>query len=88
MDQIMKSCLSDWNVRIMTACDGREAADLVRERGFDLVLIDFVLPFMGGVEVARFPRKEEGKRGAMSAAYIVGMSGNTGCKEEVSQHGQ
>ena len=82
MHQIIKSCLSEWNIGVVTASDGREAADLVRERGFDLVFIDFVLPFIGGVEVAKLLRKEEVKRGTPSASYVVGMSGNTGCREE------
>ena len=33
-------------------------------------------------QVAKLLRKEEVKRGTPSASYVVGMSGNTGCREE------
>jgi DNA-binding response OmpR family regulator len=37
--------------RITTACDGREAFELLERHTFDLVLLDIVMPEMNGIEV-------------------------------------
>ncbi|MEX2406874.1 MAG: response regulator transcription factor [Actinomycetota bacterium] len=44
--------------RVTTAADGREAVDRFRREGFDLVVLDLMLPEMDGFEVCRLLRRE------------------------------
>lgn len=46
--------------RVTTAADGREAVDRFRRDGFDLVVLDLMLPEMDGFEVCRQLRRESG----------------------------
>jgi CheY-like chemotaxis protein len=43
--------LRDEGCQVQTACDGREALDLVEKTPFDLVLSDVVMPRMDGYEL-------------------------------------
>ncbi|MDQ3670552.1 MAG: response regulator transcription factor [Actinomycetota bacterium] len=44
--------------RVTTAADGREALLQFRQRGFDLVVLDLMLPHLDGYEVCRELRRE------------------------------
>src|ERR1041385_597754 len=44
---------------VVTAKDGREAAKLLDERGFDLVLTDLKMPGMDGMQLLRKVRAEQ-----------------------------
>ncbi|GAB4322105.1 MAG: hypothetical protein Kow00127_14720 [Bacteroidales bacterium] len=48
--------LSDWNLTCTTATSGFEALEHLKNRFFDLVLLDFRMPEMDGLEVARYIR--------------------------------
>jgi CheY-like chemotaxis protein len=43
---------------VVTACDGQEAYDLAREEKPDLMIIDYQMPHMSGVEVCRRLRQD------------------------------
>lgn len=51
----LRTCLElnpDWEV-CGEACDGRAAIDAVRKNAPDLVLLDYAMPMMNGLEAAR-----------------------------------
>ena len=43
---------------VVKAADGREGLTLAEEGGFDLVLLDIMLPGLNGLEVLRFLRRD------------------------------
>jgi DNA-binding response OmpR family regulator len=45
-------------LRVVTAADGREALQQVRDVGPDLILLDLMLPGLSGMEVCRILRRE------------------------------
>jgi CheY-like chemotaxis protein len=54
---ILKKILSDWNIQIEVASNGREAVDKVKTEVYDVVLMDLQMPIMGGYEAAKEIRK-------------------------------
>jgi len=64
--EILKA--EDFDVR--TAANGEEALDLLSETGFDLVLLDLIMPKMGGMEVlSLIKRLHPGVKVIMITAY-------------------
>jgi CheY-like chemotaxis protein len=58
--------------RVMLASDGREAVDLCARHAFDLVLMDWQMPVMDGLQAA------QALRAAGHRMPIVGLTGNAG----------
>src|SRR5262245_15620131 len=62
-DPTLRRALADrlhsWNHITVTAADGAEALAAVREREFDLVLLDLSMPGLQGMEVLRRLREED-----------------------------
>jgi DNA-binding response OmpR family regulator len=54
----LKYNLERENFRVMTASDGEAALSLARSGHPDLIVLDLMLPGLGGLEVARILRKE------------------------------
>ena len=48
--QLMQRALADGRWHILEAADGRQALDIMQERKPDLILLDWVMPGMGGLE--------------------------------------
>jgi signal transduction histidine kinase/CheY-like chemotaxis protein len=48
--QLMQRALADGRWHILEAADGRQALDVMQERKPDLILLDWVMPGMGGLE--------------------------------------
>lgn len=59
---IGKAFLSAWNVDVDVAGNGQEAVDKVREKQFDLILMDKQMPVMDGIEATRIIRSEMDSR--------------------------
>jgi signal transduction histidine kinase/CheY-like chemotaxis protein len=76
---VAEGLLVPYGMRVFTRLNGREAVDLVRERSFDLVLMDHMMPEMDGVEATQTIRamKEERCRTmpviALTANAVSGM---------------
>jgi len=45
--------------RVVVACDGAEALELVRQQSFDLILLDIMMPVIDGYQVLETLKKEE-----------------------------
>jgi PAS domain S-box-containing protein len=59
INQFMVSkMLSDWNVEVAVADNGLKALELLKQGGFDLVLMDTHMPGMNGYQAARMIRME------------------------------
>jgi CheY-like chemotaxis protein len=52
---ILREMLEDYSVR--TACDGDEAIRVAREFVPDIVLLDVMMPLLGGIETCRHLRR-------------------------------
>ena len=57
ISDIVKYNLENEGYEVITAFDGQEALDKVDEDDPDLILLDFMLPVIDGLEVARTIRK-------------------------------
>jgi CheY-like chemotaxis protein len=51
MSEVLKGLLQDGRIILASARDAREALDLIRDRHFDLILLDLGLPGMNGFEL-------------------------------------
>ena len=56
--ELLRYNLEQSNFRVAVATDGEEALALVREETPDLVLLDWMLPLMSGIEVCRQLRRQ------------------------------
>jgi CheY-like chemotaxis protein len=76
---VAEGLLVPYGMRVFTCLNGREAVKLVRERHFDLVLMDHMMPEMDGVEATQAIRGMSGKRFrtmpviALTANVVSGM---------------
>ncbi|MDR3299206.1 MAG: response regulator, partial [Candidatus Accumulibacter sp.] len=76
---VAEGLLIPYKMRVFTCLNGREAVERVRERSFDLVFMDHMMPEMDGVEATRVIRamKEERCRTlpiiALTANAVSGM---------------
>jgi CheY-like chemotaxis protein len=65
--------LSLWGIEPVLACNGSEAFELVREREFDIVLMDVAMPVMDGLaatdKIRRFEQENPSKAHVPIVAY-------------------
>ncbi len=66
----LSGMLEDEGYEALTASGGEEALKIVRENGIDLILLDVMLPDIGGVEVLRRTREVE------SSIPVIMISGH------------
>lgn len=62
MRDMVRIALTSAGFDVISAADGREALDLARRSGFDLVLSDVNMPEMDGIELIRALRAESAYR--------------------------
>jgi len=54
---VLGEFLSKEGFRVLTAKDGRQAIDKVKENGIELILLDMAMPDMNGIETLREIKK-------------------------------
>lgn len=50
--------LEDFDIQTIEACDGVEGLELIKKEKPDIVLLDIMMPKMGGFEICRILQKE------------------------------
>jgi PAS domain S-box-containing protein len=76
--QIIQEILESWDFNVQTAGSGDEGLDLAlkafhSQKTFELILLDWKLPKMDGIELAKRIRKEEVKQNKVGKHIIVIM---------------
>jgi signal transduction histidine kinase/CheY-like chemotaxis protein len=74
---VAEGLLAPYGMRLSFAAGGLESVGLVRERSFDLILMDHMMPDMDGIEAVKAIRDMEGGRhvpvAALTANAVAGM---------------
>ncbi len=55
---LAQQILKPWNVHIEFAENGKEAISRLKEKDFDIVLMDIQMPIMGGIEATKVIRND------------------------------
>ncbi len=55
---LAQQILKPWNVHIEFAENGKEAVSRLKEKDFDIVLMDIQMPIMGGIEATKIIRND------------------------------
>jgi len=59
VNQLMAATImEEWNFKVDTAGDGKVAIEKLRDKKYDVVLMDIQMPVMGGIEATQIIRKE------------------------------
>jgi signal transduction histidine kinase/DNA-binding NarL/FixJ family response regulator len=84
---VAEGLLVPYGMRVFTCLNGREAVKLVRERHFDLVLMDHMMPEMDGMEATKAIRAMSGKR--LRTMPIIALTANavSGMREMFLENG-
>ncbi len=82
LHEIIKNSLADWNIDFHFAMDGLEVVKRLNILYSDCIFLDLVLPNYCGVELAEVIRRHEEERYLSPPAYLIGMTGNMGGREE------
>lgn len=53
--------LNSWGYEVVTASNGKEALEAVKEKKADMIILDYLMPDMDGIEVLRQLRKFDKK---------------------------
>jgi CheY-like chemotaxis protein len=73
---VAKGLLSIFRMEIDTSLGGEEAVGLVKERGYDMVFMDHMMPGMDGIEAVGAIRGWEAERGGGKRVPIVALTAN------------
>lgn len=59
LEQTLEELEDEFDVELLTASDGEEGLDLIREERPDLVFLDIMMPKMNGYEVCRIIMEDD-----------------------------
>lgn len=75
---LINSVVSDWNMNIHIAANGKEALDLLEKEPFDLILMDMQMPEMDGFEAIQ---KIRAMASAKASLPIISLTAGDSEKE-------
>ncbi|MDR1613922.1 MAG: response regulator [Planctomycetota bacterium] len=84
---VAEGLLAPYGMRVFTCLSGLEAVKLVRERFFDLVLMDHMMPEMDGVEAIHAIRAISGKRFRTLPVIALTANAVSGMREMFLENG-
>jgi signal transduction histidine kinase/CheY-like chemotaxis protein len=84
---VAEGLLMPYRRRVVTCTNGREAVDMVRERPFDLVLMDHMMPEMDGVEATRLIRSINEERCRTLPVIALTANAVSGMREMFLENG-
>ncbi|MDR2604038.1 MAG: transporter substrate-binding domain-containing protein [Desulfovibrio sp.] len=84
---VAEGLLAPYRMRLVTCANGREAVDLVAKRPFDLVLMDHMMPVMGGVEATLAIRALNEERCRTMPVVALTASAVSGMREMFLENG-
>ncbi|MDR1019985.1 MAG: response regulator [Synergistaceae bacterium] len=85
--QVVSGLLSPYRVKTDTCMSGPEAIALVKERQYDMVLMDHMMPGMDGIEATRRIRELGGSRFAELPIIALTANAISGMREKFLQSG-
>jgi CheY-like chemotaxis protein len=84
---VAEGLLIPYRMRVFTCMNGREAVEMLRERPFDLVLMDHMMPEMDGVEATRRIRAMNGERCRTMPIIALTANAVSGMREMFLENG-
>ncbi len=81
--------LKQTKIKVVEAASGRECLDLVKEKHFDLIFLDHMMPEMDGIETLQHMKELSANENKCSETPVIILTANaiTGAKEEYMQKG-
>jgi DNA-binding response OmpR family regulator len=77
----LSSAISDWlqeDFEVISVCDGESALACLRNSAFDLVISDWMLPGISGLDLCRIYRAEDGA----AAVLVMTAKKNSASKDQ------
>src|SRR5207248_1294087 len=68
--RMMVALLRPMNVQVDEACDGLEAVERLRERRYDVVIVDLMMPRVDGYAVIRYLEQKDPHAGAIVTSAV------------------
>jgi signal transduction histidine kinase/HPt (histidine-containing phosphotransfer) domain-containing protein/FixJ family two-component response regulator len=84
---VAEGLLVPYKMRVFTCLNGREAVELIRERSFDLVLMDHMMPEMDGVEATQAIRAMNEERCRTMPVIALTANAVSGMREMFLENG-
>ncbi|MDX8337813.1 response regulator [Draconibacterium sp. IB214405] len=69
--------LKKYNYNVTAVTNGPDAVETVKQKQFDLILMDIMLPEMDGYEITEAIRKYESENGIENPVPIIAITANT-----------
>lgn len=73
---LVEKILSKWNANITVVGNGLEAVNIIKEKSFDIILMDIQMPIMGGIEATRKIKEIQ------PSIPIIALTANAGKENE------
>ena len=84
---VAESIFKDYQMNVATVASGREAIEICREREFDILFIDHMMPEMDGVETLKQLRRLSGENADLFTAVAFTANAVSGAREMFLREG-
>lgn len=79
--EVVKSLLTRTEMNVTACMSGKEALDLMKEKHFDIILLDHMMPEMDGIETLKRSREMEDNKSAGSPVIALTANVISGARE-------